>query len=217
MPLGARGFTLMELLVSIAVIALMIAAVIPSIESATGMKGREAAGEISALVRYMYDQSALTGKACRIVFDMDQNAYWAECTPDHFVIDQEKVKSRDGKAIIEEKIKREQRKLDPNDLKDAVEIQREKVEKEAEFSSFTDSQVTKKVLPDVVTLQVWTGHQTERFIKGQAFLHFFPQGYTERAQIYLQSAGDTYTLVVSPLTGRVNVVNEDLALPKEEM
>ena len=207
-----RGFTLIELGVSLAVVVLLIVAVIPSIEAATGMKARDAAGEIGALVRYLYDHSALTGKACRIVFDLDTRTYWAECTSDRFVLDAEKVESRDGKAVIRDKLKKEESRFD---TKDEIAAERSRIEKEAEFSAFTDSQVSKKPLPDAVTMEVWTAHQTERFKKGQAFLYFFPQGYTERAQIYLMSAGDTYTLAVSPLTGRVKVVEEDLPLPKE--
>jgi general secretion pathway protein H len=213
---SARGFTLIELGVSLALIVLMIAAVIPSLESVAGVRGREAAGEMSALVRYIYDQAALSGKACRIVFDMDAGAYWAECTSDRFVLDSEKVRSRDGRAVIEDKLKKEkQRQSASIDPKDEVAAQRERVEKEAEFAAFTGFDVPKKFLPDNVLLQVWTGHQVDRLSKGQAYLYFFPQGFTERAQIYVSSAGDTYTLVVSPLTGKVKVVDEDLELPKD--
>ena len=211
-PTRERGFTLIELGVSLAVVVLLIVAVIPTIEAATGMKARDAAGEIGALVRYLYDHSALTGKACRIVFDLDTRTYWAECTSDRFVLDAEKIESRDGRAVIKDKLKKEQNRFD---AKDEIAAERTRIEKEAEFSAFTDSQVAKKALPDAVTIEVWSAHQTERFKKGQAFLYFFPQGYTERAQIYLMSAGDTYTLVVSPLTGKVKVVEDDLALPKE--
>jgi len=211
----AKGFTLIELGVSIALVVILLAAVIPSLESVAGVRGREAAGEIGALIRYLYDQSALSGKSCRIVFDMDQGAYWGECTADRFVLDAEKVRSRDGRAVIEEKLKKESRRQDSSDLKDEVAAQRERVEKEAEFSAFTGFDVPKKVLPDNVTLQVWTSHQVDRFTKGTAYLYFFPQGFTERAQIYVTSAGDTYTLVVSALTGKVKVVAEELDLPKD--
>ena len=50
---------------------------------------------------------------------------------------------------------------------------------------------------------------------GQAYLYFFPQGYTERAQIYVSSGSTVYTLKVQPLTGKVKVAPEELELPRD--
>jgi general secretion pathway protein H len=48
---------------------------------------------------------------------------------------------------------------------------------------------------------------------GQAFLYFFPQGYTERAQIWVRQGKNTWTLSISPLTGKTAIVSEDLEVP----
>lgn len=212
-PIGPRGFTLIEIGVALAVVALLMAAVVPSIEGALGIRGREAAGQIAALVRYVYAHAALTGKSCRIVFQMDEGAYWAECTAERFTLEREKVRARGGRAIAEER-RRESFRPSGTEQEEAEAI-RARIEKEAEFAEFTDNEVTKKALPDNVSVAVWTAHQTERFDKGAAHLHFFPQGFTEKAHIYVQSAGDTYTLVVAPLTGKVKVVAEELPVPRE--
>jgi len=53
---------------------------------------------------------------------------------------------------------------------------------------------------------VWVQHQTERYTTGQSFLYFWSSGLTEEASIHVAQADDVYSLLVSPLTGRVRVV-----------
>ena len=52
---------------------------------------------------------------------------------------------------------------------------------------------------------VWVQHQPERYTSGKAYLYFWPSGLTEEASIHLAQSDDVYSLVVSPLTGRVKV------------
>ena len=52
---------------------------------------------------------------------------------------------------------------------------------------------------------VYTPRQREPYKKGKAYLYFFPDGHTERAIVRLSQDDDFYTLLVSPLTGRVDV------------
>ena len=45
-------------------------------------------------------------------------------------------------------------------------------------------------------------------------LYFFPQGYTEKAQVRFTQGDDSWTLKLEPLTGRVSVVAEALEVPR---
>jgi general secretion pathway protein H len=63
--------------------------------------------------------------------------------------------------------------------------------------------------------QVWVSHQEEPTTAGTAYLYFWPTGQTEGASIQLAQGDDLYTLVVSPLTGRVRVVAGAAAAPGE--
>jgi general secretion pathway protein H len=209
-----RGMTLLEIGIALLIVALMIFVAVPSIEAYAGVRAREEAGRISGAIRYLYGQSALSGKVCRIVFDMDERTWWTECTEGRFTVEREKERSRGGQRVEEKKkpAKPEQ----PPQPKDEVEAMRLKVEHQAEFSEFKDDQVTKRTLPDGANVAVWVGHQREKYTKGKAFLYFFPQGNTERAQIYVSSDhGDIYTLVVSPLNGRVRVDDKELDVPRD--
>ena len=51
----------------------------------------------------------------------------------------------------------------------------------------------------------YTPRQREPYTKGRAYLYFFPDGHTERAIVRLNDGDDFYSLVVHPLTGRVEV------------
>jgi len=205
--------TLIEISIAVAIVALLVLVALPSIESYAGVKARQEAGRLSGAVRYLYGASALSGKVCRLAFDLDERAWWAECTEGRFTVDREKEKSRDGARVEEKKSFKKKQDLAPRDDSEAM---RATVEKKAEFSEFTSEEVPRHVLPDGANVAVWTAHQREKYTKGTAFLYFFPQGNTERAQIYVSSGhGETYTLVVSPLSGRVKVVGDELDVPKD--
>ena len=202
-----RGMTLLEIGIALAIVGLMVLVAVPSIEAYAGVRAREEAGRVAGAIRYMYGFSALSGKVCRIVFDFDERAWWTECTEGRFTVEREKEKSRDGAKVDEDAVRKardkHKAKVEPRDEGEAM---RQKIEQKAEFSEFKDDEMSKRKLPDGANLAVWTAHQRERYTKGQALLYFFPQGNTERAHIYVSSDhGDVYTLVVSPLNGRVRV------------
>src|SRR5690606_4942757 len=76
---ASRGFTLIELGIVIGIFALLAAVVVPSIEAAFGVKTREEAGKVAGSIRAMYGESVLSGRTCRLVFDLESRAYWPEC------------------------------------------------------------------------------------------------------------------------------------------
>jgi general secretion pathway protein H len=220
---GERGLTLIELCIALLIVGLLFAAVLPSLEAVTGVRAREAASKLTGEVRYMYNQSALSGQPCRMVFDLDAKAYWAECAQGHFVLNTERERGRDGARVEDEAEKEKlERELEDSssvgfagDDAASLKAEKERILKQAEFSEFTNDTVGKQQLPKGVDMAVWVDHQREKYTKGQAYLYFFPQGYTERAQLYLVSGDTTYTLKVSPLTGKVKAVAEELELPKD--
>jgi len=207
--------TLLEIGIALAIVALMVFVAVPSVEAYAGVRAREEAGRISGAIRYLYGMSALSGKVCRIVFDLDERTWWTECTEGRFTVEREKERARDGQKLEDKKqLKKEKEKeLEPRDEAEAMRL---RIEKKAEFSEFKDEEVGKRSLPDGANVAVWTGHQREKYTKGQAFLYFFPQGNTERAQVYVSSDhGDVYTLVVTPLNGRVRVVDKEVEVPRD--
>jgi general secretion pathway protein H len=59
-------------------------------------------------------------------------------------------------------------------------------------------------------------HQPESYTSGRAFIYFWSSGLTEEAAIHLEQGGDVYSLLVSPLTGRVKVVGDRVDAPGQK-
>lgn len=209
LPSNSRGFTLLELLVVIGLVVAMAVAVVPSIEGVMGVKTREEVGKIAGSIRAMYGEAALSGSTCRLVFDLDEGAWWPECGPGRVRIAR-KEESRRG-ARVEEKV----RDLAVTDEEKAA---REQVDSKKAFGSHESALAPVRRLPEGTVFDgVWTQHQTEAYTSGTAYLYFFPHGQTERAYIWVGHGDDVYTVVVDPMTGRTKVAGEKLRVPDREM
>lgn len=200
----ARGYTLLELTVVIAIFAMLAMVVVPAVQSAMGVKLREEAGKVGGTIRAMYGESALSGRTCRVVFDLDEAAYWPECAAGKVAI-QKREESIRGARVVEVD------DLLAGDQDDEI----LRMEQRNAFSRFESGLAPRRSLPDGVEFEkVWTEHQEEPYVSGQAFLYFFPQGRTEEAYVYLTDGDDTYTVIVSPITGRTRAEAERVELPR---
>src|SRR5439155_20790406 len=102
---------------------------------------------------------------------------------------------------------------DPS-LMDLLAVEQNRVEDKSKYSEYTNSEIAPRTLPSSVRIGVWTRHQRDVVKSGTAYLYFFPQGFTEKAQIYVHQGSNTWTLSVSPLTGKTAVVAEELEVPR---
>lgn len=195
-----RGFSLLEIMVVLLLVGVFTAIAIPTFRSITGSKLKSTANQLQGLIRDTYARASLSGKTCRIVFDMDKKEYWVEESADIV-----KVKSQEQ----EEDDKRE-RERDS----DAA-----KLNKAPDFKAVEDELGKKQKLPeDIYFRSIWIDRFEERAGKGQIALYFFPDGYTEEAQIVIADdpAGKRlYNLVVEPLTGAVVIEDQELPLENE--
>lgn len=64
----ARGFTLVEIVVTLAIVAISTAVVIPALNNITRADLRRSARGLSSTIRQCYDEAALSGQMQRIVF-----------------------------------------------------------------------------------------------------------------------------------------------------
>jgi general secretion pathway protein H len=169
--------------------------------------------------------AALSGKTCRLVFDIPnekneegQVSWRAECAKSGITAG---AKREDELALAKEKnkdkVKNDDRfrRLDTDGQSIQALQAREKmrVEEAASFAEFSTEEVSSNKLPSSVKLEVWTQKQRQAVKSGPAYLYFFPQGYTERAQIWLRQGSNVWTLTVAPLTGKTIIHAEDLKVP----
>lgn len=191
----ARGFTLVELMIAAAVIAVLAAAVVPSVASLTGADARKAAGELSGSLRFLFDTAALRHATCRMVLDLDARTYGAECAPRLVGV------ARGGAAVQEDDAELERRFPEEKDP------ERRRLLAGTNFGAFTDPLLRKRELPGHTAVrQVRVEGRREPITEGQAYVHFFPGGQAERAFIEVADGGTFYTVVVEPYTGRARVV-----------
>ncbi|HEY1333520.1 MAG TPA: prepilin-type N-terminal cleavage/methylation domain-containing protein [Myxococcaceae bacterium] len=235
-----RGFTIIELMVAMAVAALLFAALVMSLGALTGARARKAMGELGGAARSLYDTAALTGNTCRLVLllprdDSAEFAYRAECAngPVTSSMDRDQEIRDATKAAVEayKKGNRGSRSApDPrtatssagaygsygssgSTLLDVLDSEKARVEKAAAFSAFSTPEIQPRKMTGV-RVSVWTSHQKAKIDTGLAYLYFFPQGYTERAQVTVRQGRNVWTLLVSPITGKTSIVDGEPEVPK---
>ncbi len=228
-PRPRRGFSLIELTVAMAVIAVMFAMVVYSLGSLTGAKAKESSTQLAGVIRNLYDTAALTGKTCRLVFQMPEERdeagrtrYRAECAKsgvtasgkreDELAKDNVKQREKSKETEAQKRFRRlDDESASTNENLAAQEKKR--VEDAAKFDTFASDEVKEVVLPSNVSLEVWTQKQRTTVKHGLAYLYFFPQGFTEKSQIALRQGSNVWTLTVASLTGKTVIHTGELELP----
>jgi len=206
--------TLIEIMVVVAIMAMAAGAAITGVGSIgrAGMRG--SAVQLASAIRYCYDRSITTNSYYRLVLDFEKNSYWAERSDEKMLLRREKEKtSGKGQAFDQEAADKERDSLileEEQRLRErgqglGIALEPPPRAKRAKFQSFADAAVKEVKLKGVRLFDVYTPRQTEAYKKGRAYLYFFPDGHTERALLRLANGDDFYSLLVSPLTGRVDV------------
>jgi general secretion pathway protein H len=195
---GARGFTLVELVIAIAVVAVLSAAAVPAMNAVTGVNARAAAGEIAGAMRFLFETASLRNQTCRLALDLDERAWWAECTRDRVFAargaqDPRELAREDDEAL-EERFPEER------------DAEKRRLLAKAKWGRFEDRLARRRELPGGAAFAgVWAEHQREPLAKGRAYVYFYPQGRTELARVPVVDGDHAYTVTLQPYTGRAQV------------
>jgi len=212
-----RGFTIIEMMIVLAIVAIMTVLAVVGLRSFAKSDLRATATRMAGAIRYLFDRASTTGKVHRLVLDFDTGKYWAEVSDDAFIL-------ASGKETDESR-KREADKIAKED-----EVKREAAEKEAffggsqipsrympkpflpkraKFDAFRETAVKPITLKSGVFLaDIYTPRLLRPLSEGKGYVYFFPMGMTEAAVIHLSDGKEAiYSLIVHPLTGRVSVKN----------
>ena len=155
-----RGFTLIEIMVVVAIIGVLAGILVPRLPDITASRLKSTARRLAGTITYLYERSAATQLVYRLTLDMESNEFYV--------------------SLLNKENQFEETKLD--------------------FARRTR-------LPDNVRVESADIPAQGVISAGQAQIHFFPGGFTEQAYVYLKDAsGNELTLEVSPLTGRVKIM-----------
>ena len=86
----AHGFTLIEIMIVVAIAALMMGGVIVAARQVARTDLRVSSSKLASAIRFLFDRARATGKHYRLVFDLDNGRYWAEQSDDRFYLVREK-------------------------------------------------------------------------------------------------------------------------------
>jgi general secretion pathway protein H len=193
-----RGFTLVELMIVVAVIAILTAAVVPAVSSLAGSHARQSAGELAGSLRYLFDTAALRHVTCRMALDLPGRAFSAECAPGVVGVARDPDPSR---AAADEEVLAER-------FPDERDVERRRLLAKSRFGAYTDRILKHHELPgQTVFRAVRLEGRSRPVTEGTAYVHFFPGGQAERAFIEVAEGDTVYTVVVEPFTGRARVVS----------
>ncbi|MFO0618060.1 MAG: prepilin-type cleavage/methylation domain-containing protein [Polyangiaceae bacterium] len=196
--------TLIETLVTLAIIALISGVAVLGLGARTGAKLKSSAAQLTGSIRIAYAHSISTSKSVRLVFDFGAHKTTLEEAPQRHLI---KHELSGGATAASE--------LEAAALEASQTIANGPVAPRAQFEgakAFGIPKDGRDLESGINFWRVYTTHDPEPVSEGRAYLYFFPNGQTESASIQLRISNSDeaeesnyLTVVVSPLTGRTEV------------
>jgi general secretion pathway protein H len=198
-----RGFTLIELMVAIGILALITAGAFSSISAVDGARTREAAGKVSAAVRESFDRAALSGEMHRLIFEVGGSTLRLESAQGLFTL------PAVSKGLGESAEERESRLAEEeDDLYDGLSDEAKeglKALREPPTWSPVDGPLGEGVeLGRAKVLSFWSD-ATETFQStGVGVLYFFPRGETQDSVFWIgESDDETFTVRIDGMAARI--------------
>ncbi len=213
---NSRGFTLIELIVVVAVMAVITTAVVAGVGNVRGASVQSETGKIAVAVRYLYNLTVLSSKVHRLVFDLDKRTYWGEEQTSDDPCQQFLLPGEGDEAEAKRLAKKK-----PKKGKNGKIIEDEP-KPDAGFAQTKSRLLAKYTMDKGISIAgVMTSHQNEPLKKGMAYLYFFPNGTTENALIWVKGDGaaedddsDVMTIEVKALQGAAKLHNEKVPFEK---
>jgi prepilin-type N-terminal cleavage/methylation domain-containing protein len=200
-----RGFTLIEVILVIAIIAVVVTSATFGLGAITRTRLRSSAFKVTSAARFAYNRSLTQGTTTRLHFDFEKNTMAVEETDTPVTLaTEEQLEANNGEAV------------DPWDLaRSRLEKPLTPVRPSSPFQPITSSSgealeryTAQPVGDDISIHALITPHETDTRTDGEGSVYFFPGGLTEHAVIQLSDSSDTvYSVEIHPLTGNVRIHN----------
>jgi len=199
------GFTLIEVILVVAIIAVVVTGATFGLGAITRTRLRSSAYRVMSAAKFAYNRSLTQGTTTRLLFDFEKNTMAVQETDTPVTLaTNEQLESEEGQAV------------DPWDLaKSKLEEPLSPIEPTSPFHPISNQngkvldRYKATPLGDGVSVHaVITPHETDARTEGEGAVYFFPGGLTEHAVIQLSDASDSvYSVEIHPLTGNARIHN----------
>ncbi len=214
-----RGVTLIEVLVVVAIVAMLTGGVVMGAGSLMTARLRESASLIASAVRVAYNHANATSRVTRLVLDFEGRTITIEDSPGRMFL---QAGDRTGGAAAATDV--EQSVVSESEaILEGVRAPRPSfapVTNLLGFSGDKGAQAQKPLSSNVYFRQVEVDHEDEAVTQDRVYIYFFPGGQAERAAIQIQRGqgdadeDDILTISVAPLTGKVEVLGGPVEMPR---
>lgn len=215
-----RGMTLIEIMVVMIIVALLLGVMVGGSGQAGSARLKQGTTMIAGAVRVAFARASATSKPVRLVFDLEESAFWLEEGDAPML-----VQSKDSTGGAAAATNVEASALaEAQRYSSGPKIARPtfKMVDETGFAVTGGTGKGPRKLPrNIHFRRVETEHDDAPVAQGRAYLYFWPGGQTERAQIQLRlgeaetdNEADVLSLGVAPLTGAVAVKKGEVSLAR---
>lgn len=208
------GFSLVELLVVLAIIAglLGLGANMAGMIGKGGSK--QEAMRLTAAARYMYQQAAVNNSHYRLVMELETGAYYGEIVT-YANVEQDADTAEDDALLTDEaralaKKERDKRSLFAKEEEDPFGVNRR-----VSAQRVQDGLIKAGQLPEGLKFVRVTVGSEDPIEEGIAAINFYPNGYQDPAIVLLgdDEGGDRFSLRTEPMTGRIILQTGEMELP----
>jgi general secretion pathway protein H len=214
---GARGMTLIEILIVMVLISLVLGAVVSGTGQLASSRLKHVSTSITGAIRVAFTRATATSKSVRIVFDLEQQTMWLEEGDVPMLVQTKDLTGTGGADPVTDAERRAVQ--EGESLIKGPKAPRAHFKMVQAFGSQSaeGGKGVRKLDRGIKFREIQAVHDDEPRTTGRAYLYFWPGGRTELASIQLRIGdstddADTMTLLVSPLTGKVTIKNGPVAL-----
>lgn len=208
------GFTLLEVLVVMALLGLLVGTTVRGIRSLARSDIKSASSRLSGAMRYLFDRASTTGKVHRLVLDFAEHKYWAEVSDDRYFLPRERETPESRIVAWKEEQEEAERRAEgrarggradeesggqgtglgvgfgsgfgsANSYDVEKYLPKPFKRKQARFQSFKETAIKPVTLKNAKLFSVYTPRLSEPIQEGKGYVYFFPLGYAEAAMVYL--------------------------------
>jgi len=208
--------TLIEIIITVAIIALMVGLSVGYLGDWTDSKLSETSSQLAGTIKYVYNEAAIKNQYYRLVIDMNDQSFSVEASPEPFKISA----TEEGTAPPSETESATPPPPTPADDSAAAPDGEAKAPPVGGGFSSVVSYLLKPIkLPEGIKIKdVFVSHVGKKLEGGKTAVYFFPNGWVEKAVINLSDDKDEtfYSLETFPITGKTKIRTEYFEYKPEE-